>query len=426
MVTAFDPNAPGSDLIDLNILPEKYRRRRVRVASLLPWLLALAAMLVLVPNYQRFAQANAQIAVLEGDLVGVQEALSARNPAGVEAEELRATLDQVLARIDEIEGAYEAVAPQQMAWTGALRAIEEAIPEGVGLTSLSQTGRQITLAGTASDHTKVQVLKASLENSGLFSSVTIQSVVALPTPTPTPTSTPAPTPTPTATPTPTPTSTPTPTTTPTPTPTSTPVAQINFWADRESIEKGECTILHWYVEYVKAVYLDGEGVPGHDMQQICPSHTKTYTLLVVKMDDTVELRHITITVVALPTPTPTSTPPPTATATATPTSTPPPPPAESESQTTFYASRLMSAEPCKGRRVAGLAVRVPAGDDWGISLAPAVANLWERIHLSLSFLPWQNVKVPSGSTRQEGRDGLSGVGVEFEMLLEVREEAGSQ
>ena len=279
-----------------------------------------------------------------------------------------------------------------------MRAIEEAIPDGVDLTSLSQTERQITLAGTASDHAKVQILKANLENSGFFSSVTIQSVVALPTPTPTPTSTPAPTPTPTATPTPTPTSTPTPTTTPTPTPTSTPVAQINFWGDRESIEEGECTILHWYVDYVKAVYLDGEGMPGHDMQQICPSHTKTYTLLVVKMDDTVELRHITITVTE----------------------------SSSESQMTFYASPLRSAGPAKGRIVPGLAVPVPVGDDWGISLSIPVANLWERALASSSFLPWQNAKVSSGSTGQEGTDSLSGAGVEFEIVMELREEAGSQ
>jgi Tfp pilus assembly protein PilN len=397
MVTVFDPDASGSDLIDLNILPEKYRRRRLRLASVLPWLLALAAILLLLPNYQRFAQANAQIAVLEADLVRVQEALSARNPAGAEAEQLKATLDQVLARVDEIEGAYEAVAPQQMAWTGALRAIEEAIPEGVGLTSLSQTDRQITLAGTASDHAKVQILKANLENSGFFSSVTTQSVVALPAPTPTPTSTPAPTPTPT----PTSTSVPTPTPTATPTPTPTPIppgaARISFWAGSESIGEGECTTLHWDVEHVKAVYLDGEGVPGHDMQQVCPSPTKTYTLRVIKMDDTVEVRRITITVTE----------------------------ASSESEMTFYASPLMSTELSK-RRVAGLAVLVRAGDDLRIPVPLAVAKLWERVLASSSFLPWQTVEVSSGSRRQEGRDSLSGAGVQFEMLLEVREEAGSQ
>jgi Tfp pilus assembly protein PilN len=398
MVTVFDPDAPGSDLIDLNLLPEKYGRRRLRLASVLPWVLVLVAILPLLPAYQRFAQANTQIAVLEADLARVQEALSARNPVGVEAEELRATLDQVLARIDEIEGAYEAVAPQQMVWAEVLRAIEEAIPEGVVLTSLSQSARQITLAGTASDHTKVQVLKANLENSGFFSSVTIQSVVALPTPTPTPTSTPVPPPMPTPTSTPVPIPTPTATPTPTPTPIPPGAAQISFWAGRESIEEGECTTLHWDVEYVKAVYLEGEGVPGHDMQQVCPSHTKTYTLRVVKMDDTVEVRHITITITET----------------------------ESESQTTFYASPLMSVEPSKGRRVAGLAVPVPAGDDLRVSIAPAVIHLWERLPVLSSSFPWRNVKVSSGSTGQGGKEALSGAGVEFEIVMELREEVVSK
>lgn len=398
MVTVFDPNAPGSDLIDLNILPEKYRRRRLRLASVLPWLLAVAVILVLVPNYQRLTQANAQIAILEANLATVQEALSIRNPAGVEVKQLKATLDEALARIDEIEGAYEAVAPEQTAWAGTLRAIEEAIPEGVDLTSLSQTDRQITLAGTASDQNKVQVLKANLENSGFFSTVTIQSMMALPTPTPTPTTTPAPTPTPMPTSTPVPTPTPTATPTPTPTPIPSGAAQISFWAGRESIEEGECTTLHWDVEYVKAVYLDEEGVPGHDMQQVCPSHTKSYTLRVIRMDDTVEVRRITITVTE----------------------------ASSESQMLSDTSTFMSAEPSNGRRVAGLAVPVRAGDDWGNAVAPAVANLEERLLPSRFFLPWQSVKVSSGPTVQEGTDGLSEVGVEFEMLLELREEVGSQ
>lgn len=149
---------------------------------------------------------------------------------------------------------------------------------------------------------------------------------------------------------------------------------------------------------MKAVYLEGEGVPGHDMQQVCPSHTKTYTLRVVKMDDTVEVRHITITITET----------------------------ESESQTTFYASPLMSVEPSKGRRVAGLAGPVPAGDDLRVSIAPAVVHLWERLPVLSSSFPWRNVKVSSGSTGQGGKEALSGAGVEFEIVMELREEVVSK
>ena len=37
-------------------------------------------------------------------------------------------------------------------------------------------------------------------------------------------------------------------------------------------------MLHWAVEYASAVYLDGEGVVGHDTRQVCPESSRTYTL----------------------------------------------------------------------------------------------------------------------------------------------------
>ncbi len=54
---------------------------------------------------------------------------------------------------------------------------------------------------------------------------------------------------------------------------------INFRADSTSLSyPGECTILRWDVDNVKAVYLDGQGVAGHDSRQVCPRSTTTYNL----------------------------------------------------------------------------------------------------------------------------------------------------
>lgn len=54
---------------------------------------------------------------------------------------------------------------------------------------------------------------------------------------------------------------------------------INFRADSTSLSHpGECTTLRWDVENVKAVYLDDQGVAGHDSRQVCPSSTTTYNL----------------------------------------------------------------------------------------------------------------------------------------------------
>ena len=104
----------------------------------------------------------------------------------------------------------------------------------------------------------------------------------LPPPTPTPTPTPKPAPA-----------------TPTPHPTATPgvggTATISFMADKTTLQAGQCTDLHWAVDNVSAVYLDGAGVTGHGSKHVCPGATTTYTLHVVKRDGSSEDRQGTIT-----------------------------------------------------------------------------------------------------------------------------------
>ena len=51
-----------------------------------------------------------------------------------------------------------------------------------------------------------------------------------------------------------------------------------FWADQYLIAPGQCTTLHWNVQNVTAVYLNGEAVTGNETRQVCPSQSTTYTL----------------------------------------------------------------------------------------------------------------------------------------------------
>ncbi|MCX6031945.1 MAG: hypothetical protein NT169_21935 [Chloroflexi bacterium] len=111
---------------------------------------------------------------------------------------------------------------------------------------------------------------------------------------PTPTRRPAPderTPTPSAGPSPTVTSG-APTFTPTPTRPS--WASI-FWADNYVLAPNGCTMLHWNVENVDAVLLDGGETTGKDDRQVCPSQTTTYTLRAVSSTGTQD-RTVTILV----------------------------------------------------------------------------------------------------------------------------------
>jgi len=75
-------------------------------------------------------------------------------------------------------------------------------------------------------------------------------------------------------------------------------AEIAFWAERAKIIRGECTNLHWDVENVKAIYLHGGGVTGHEVREVCPTATVTYTLRVVTEGDQEIIRYVTIEVEA--------------------------------------------------------------------------------------------------------------------------------
>ena len=78
---------------------------------------------------------------------------------------------------------------------------------------------------------------------------------------------------------------------------------VEFSADRTLIRPGECVTFRWHVEGVKAVYFFAEGrnwedhgAAGVAEKQICPSQTTAYRLRVVKVDDSVEERKITVQV----------------------------------------------------------------------------------------------------------------------------------
>jgi hypothetical protein len=88
---------------------------------------------------------------------------------------------------------------------------------------------------------------------------------------------------------------------PTPKPTQPPAAGINFSVNRTDIRHGECVDFSWRVDNVNAVYFyregkqwENHGVAGEGRQEECPHHTQTYNLRVVKRDNSVDTRQITI------------------------------------------------------------------------------------------------------------------------------------
>lgn len=58
----------------------------------------------------------------------------------------------------------------------------------------------------------------------------------------------------------------------------------NFRADSTNLSRGQCTTLRWEVASADSVFLDGQAVQFNGTQDVCPSETTRYILLVVYPD----------------------------------------------------------------------------------------------------------------------------------------------
>jgi dipeptidyl aminopeptidase/acylaminoacyl peptidase len=81
-----------------------------------------------------------------------------------------------------------------------------------------------------------------------------------------------------------------------PVPTLPPAMSVYFYADRYTIAPGECATVRWDLEGIKEVYFEGAGVTGHESRAVCPTSTTTYTLRIVKTDDSEFYQQLTIVV----------------------------------------------------------------------------------------------------------------------------------
>jgi hypothetical protein len=71
---------------------------------------------------------------------------------------------------------------------------------------------------------------------------------------------------------------------------------VFFRADNESLTNGDCTTLRWDIQNIRELTLDELDVSGLPSQEVCPTITSTYTLLVNYFDDTKSEHQVTITV----------------------------------------------------------------------------------------------------------------------------------
>ncbi len=164
------------EVFDINILPERYRRNKIRLVAVLPWLLFLVFLTAIYPSLliaqeaqSNFKRSQFQVAVLQTSLETYQSAAN-------EMTALQDEIDIATERRDQIVASYQGIDLQGSNWSPALFRIEKNVPDGISWTSVVQQDQEIYLEGIVDTYQGILDLQDILSGLGEFSIVKIDSV----------------------------------------------------------------------------------------------------------------------------------------------------------------------------------------------------------------------------------------------------------
>jgi Tfp pilus assembly protein PilN len=163
--------------IDINILPDRYRPRRLSWRAARPWALAAAFLLLAVPSWRLNLTTTGIERAADQRLTDVRTALRAYTPLAEEKSALEAQIEEANRQAAEIEAAHASVSIQTERWSDLLREILNIVPAGVELTTLDQGGSEVTIVGLADNHDLPMTLSDALISTGSFETVTVNSIV---------------------------------------------------------------------------------------------------------------------------------------------------------------------------------------------------------------------------------------------------------
>ena len=166
-------------LFDINILPQRYRRKRIRLVSILPWLLFIILLGLLYFSGILALEAQAQFKRSQIDLAQVQSALGNYQSSAEQVESLENEIEAAYLLRDQITDSYQGFDLTSTHWSDTLFSIKGIIPKGISLTLITQLDNQILLQGNSNSYPIILGLVEKLNGLDSVQSVQIESVTRI-------------------------------------------------------------------------------------------------------------------------------------------------------------------------------------------------------------------------------------------------------
>ena len=166
-------------LFDINILPQRYRRKRIRLVSILPWLLFIVLLGLLYFSGILALEAQGQFKQSQIDLAQVQSALENYQSSAEQVESLENEIEAAYLLRDQITDSYQGIDLTSTHWSDTLFSIKGIIPEGISLSLVTQQENQILLQGISNSYSIILDLVENLNELDAVQSVQIESVTRI-------------------------------------------------------------------------------------------------------------------------------------------------------------------------------------------------------------------------------------------------------
>lgn len=164
-------------ILDLNILPARYRRRRLSLRTIRLWTLMLGFAGLIYPSYMIYHKADVALKQQERRLKRIQNVLDEYEPLVEEKDALAAQIEEVVEQSREIEAVAESAVIQETVWSDLLQIIVDTVPDGIELTSIIQADDEVRIVGLTGSRRLPPSLVDALSETALFIDVYIEYMV---------------------------------------------------------------------------------------------------------------------------------------------------------------------------------------------------------------------------------------------------------
>jgi len=164
------------DLFNINILPERYHPKRLRLVAVLPWLLLILLLASLYPSVIMALEAKNSFNQINSEMVQIQASMEVYQSASDEADRFVSEIEAAKMHRDQILDSYQGIDLPGTNWNDSLFEIEEITPSGISWIQISQEENEIHLDGIAITYQIVLDLVDSLTSMDTAKSVQIETI----------------------------------------------------------------------------------------------------------------------------------------------------------------------------------------------------------------------------------------------------------